>query len=96
MKMRDFYLIINDLGYSPKIKEIIFKNETVNKKTFIVVILNSVIILYSIMFIISLFLQAPLFIMNFLFKNVINLRNFLRKINSKFMEHRFNWYLKVP
>ena len=52
MKMRDFYLIINDLGYSPTIKEIIFKNETVNKKTFIVTILNSVIILFCIMFII--------------------------------------------
>ncbi len=54
MKMRDFYLIINDLGYSPKIKEIIFYNETVNKKTFIVPILNSVILLYILLFIISL------------------------------------------
>lgn len=58
MKMRDFYLIINDLGYSPKIKEIIFYNETVNKKTFIVPILNSVILLYIILFLVSLIFRT--------------------------------------
>lgn len=95
MKARDFYLIINDLGYSPKIKEIIFKNETVNKKTFIVPILNSVIILYVLLFLVSLCLKGVSMALVIVLKLLTNFRNSLRMMNSNFLDRNFNWYLRM-
>ena len=95
MKMRDFYLIINDLGYSSKIKEIIFYNETVNKKTFVVPILNSVILLYTILFLISLLIKSFKMSLELTVLFLLNLRNLLRILNSNFFDRNLNWYLKV-
>jgi len=58
--MKDFYLLLNDLFYSPEIKEIIFQNESLNKKCFMMPILSSIILIYILMFIVGLILKSIL------------------------------------
>lgn len=95
MKIRDFYLVINDLGFSPRIKEIIFKNETINKKTFIIPILNSVIILYILLFLFSIVLHIIKLFFTLIYKSLLGIRNSLRMMNGRFLDRNFNWYMKT-
>lgn len=56
----NFYLLINDLYYSPDIREIFFKNESTNKKLFIIPVFNFFLVSLMILFCVKLVVQIVL------------------------------------
>ena len=59
-RTHNFYLLINDLYYSPDIREIFFKNESTNKKLFIIPVLNFFLVSLMILFCVKLLIQIVL------------------------------------
>lgn len=94
-RMKYFYLLINDLGYSQKMKEIIFHRESLNKKTFTIPILNCLIMIFLIFKILQGFFKIFQYLLQQIINKLTQGRKFLRKVNRNFYEKYLNIYLKV-